>query len=249
MQLLFSPHFLSPFESSKQLQIYKGFASHKSSCFTSHTREVLPSKWPAPKSTFAELFCAVKYPCKLRKRVFFSCFLYNSCTGWPLHDLDAMRVKHAMGCLDPQRRIYNKGGEPVTPSRNQASGRPWICFHQFSIWMFPKMVGFPQQPWVFLLKMIILGWRLGVPPFKETPIYVLSMILMIFFLSMLFQSHIFDILFFLVFFNVCFLFLLLFSFLETSGRSSSDDSYSVSSSTSGEIEAPRRLPYFCLCGL
>ena len=62
--------------------------------------------------------------------------------------------------------------------------------------MFPKMVGFPQQPWVFLLKMIILGWRLGVPPFKETPIYVLSMILMIFFLSMLFQSHIFDMLFF-----------------------------------------------------
>ena len=30
--------------------------------------------------------------------------------------------------------------------------------------------GGTQQPWVFLLKMIILGWRLGVPPFKETPI-------------------------------------------------------------------------------
>ena len=29
--------------------------------------------------------------------------------------------------------------------------------------------GFPQQPWVFLLKMIILGWRLGVPLFLETP--------------------------------------------------------------------------------
>ena len=30
-----------------------------------------------------------------------------------------------------------------------------------------------QQPWVFLLKMIILGC-FGVPPFKETPIYNLS---------------------------------------------------------------------------
>ena len=34
------------------------------------------------------------------------------------------------------------------------------------------MVGFPNKPWVFLLKMSILGWRLGVPPFKETPIYL-----------------------------------------------------------------------------
>ena len=32
------------------------------------------------------------------------------------------------------------------------------------------MVGFPTNPWVFLLKMIILGCVLGVPPFKETPI-------------------------------------------------------------------------------
>ena len=28
----------------------------------------------------------------------------------------------------------------------------------------------PTNPWVFLLKLIILEWRLGVPPFKETPI-------------------------------------------------------------------------------
>ena len=32
------------------------------------------------------------------------------------------------------------------------------------------MVGFPNNHDHFLLKMIILGWRLGVPPFKETPI-------------------------------------------------------------------------------
>ena len=30
--------------------------------------------------------------------------------------------------------------------------------------------GGTQQPWVFLLKMIILGCEMGVPPFKETPI-------------------------------------------------------------------------------
>ena len=30
---------------------------------------------------------------------------------------------------------------------------------------------YPTNPWVFLLKRGILGWRLGVPPFKETPMY------------------------------------------------------------------------------
>ena len=38
-------------------------------------------------------------------------------------------------------------------------------------WGFPKMVGFPNNPWVFLLKMIILGCEMGVPPFKEAPKY------------------------------------------------------------------------------
>ena len=32
-----------------------------------------------------------------------------------------------------------------------------------------KNGGFPQQPWVFLLKITILGCEMGVPPFKETP--------------------------------------------------------------------------------
>ena len=31
--------------------------------------------------------------------------------------------------------------------------------------------GGTQQPWVFLLKMIILGCEMGVPPFTETPLY------------------------------------------------------------------------------
>ena len=31
--------------------------------------------------------------------------------------------------------------------------------------------GVHQTTRVFLLKMIMLGWRLGVPPFKETPSY------------------------------------------------------------------------------
>ena len=33
----------------------------------------------------------------------------------------------------------------------------------------------PTNPWVFLLKMIILGCEMGVPPFKETPIWQLWM--------------------------------------------------------------------------
>jgi len=32
-----------------------------------------------------------------------------------------------------------------------------------------KMVGFPNNHGVFLLKMIILGCEMGVPPFKEIP--------------------------------------------------------------------------------
>ena len=35
---------------------------------------------------------------------------------------------------------------------------------------FPKMVGFPNNHGVFLLKMIILGCELGVPAFEETPV-------------------------------------------------------------------------------
>ena len=35
----------------------------------------------------------------------------------------------------------------------------------------PKMMGFPNNHGVFLLQMIILGCEMGVPPFKETPIY------------------------------------------------------------------------------
>ena len=33
------------------------------------------------------------------------------------------------------------------------------------------MLAITQQPWVFLLNMIILGCEMGVPPFKETPIW------------------------------------------------------------------------------
>ena len=40
------------------------------------------------------------------------------------------------------------------------------------IWGLPKMVGFPHKPMCFPTKLvIILGWRLGVPPFMETPIW------------------------------------------------------------------------------
>ena len=41
-----------------------------------------------------------------------------------------------------------------------------------SIGEFPKMVGFPNNHEFFQLKTIILGWRLGVPPFKETSIQI-----------------------------------------------------------------------------
>ena len=35
-------------------------------------------------------------------------------------------------------------------------------------WWFPKMMGFPNSPWVFLLKMISTWGVLKLPPFKET---------------------------------------------------------------------------------
>ena len=44
-----------------------------------------------------------------------------------------------------------------------------------NIWGFPKMMGFPNNHDGFsLLKMIILGREMGVPPFKETPIYLIQ---------------------------------------------------------------------------
>ena len=32
--------------------------------------------------------------------------------------------------------------------------------------------GFPQKPWVFPTKMIILGCEMGVPPFEETNLWM-----------------------------------------------------------------------------
>ena len=44
------------------------------------------------------------------------------------------------------------------------------CFQRFTIWGFPKMVGFPNNHWFYYLKWSFWG-VLGVPPFKETPIW------------------------------------------------------------------------------
>ena len=46
--------------------------------------------------------------------------------------------------------------------------------HQMGV----SLNGGTQQPWVFLLKMIILGCEMGVPPFKETPIYHILLLLL-----------------------------------------------------------------------
>ena len=52
----------------------------------------------------------------------------------------------------------------------ETSGKRVPPMGEFQVGVNPKMVGLPQQTHgVFLVKMIILGWRLGVPPFKETP--------------------------------------------------------------------------------
>ena len=47
----------------------------------------------------------------------------------------------------------------------------WWLLHVFLLWWYMGVSwnAGTQQPWVFLLKMIILGY-LGIPPFKETPI-------------------------------------------------------------------------------
>ena len=46
-------------------------------------------------------------------------------------------------------------------------GHPEDTHMYHTKWGFPKNGGFPQQPWVFLLKMISTWGVLGVPPFKE----------------------------------------------------------------------------------
>ena len=62
---------------------------------------------------------------------------------------------------DQARRRLAAGWEVV------GLGDPRVGYRHMGV---SKNGGFPQQPWVFLLKMIILGWRLGVPPLKETTI-------------------------------------------------------------------------------
>ena len=50
------------------------------------------------------------------------------------------------------------------------SAIPQETFGFVGIWMFPKMVGFPNNHGFFLLKMINYGVFWGVPLFLETPI-------------------------------------------------------------------------------
>jgi len=45
-----------------------------------------------------------------------------------------------------------------------------FCYEFSTVHMGVSLNGSTQQQWVFLLKMIILGCEMGVPPFKETPI-------------------------------------------------------------------------------
>ena len=84
--------------------------------------------------------------------------------------------------LDPQNpnNQHGCGSGPKTQLADFQTGSA-KCWKQManyiSTWVFPKMVGFPNNHGVFLLKMIILGCEMGVPPFKETPIYYKSCII------------------------------------------------------------------------
>ena len=55
--------------------------------------------------------------------------------------------------------------------RPQNSGANWTTYGGFLKWWVS-----PTNPWVFLLKMIILGCEMGVPPFEETSIYTLNFV-------------------------------------------------------------------------
>ena len=53
------------------------------------------------------------------------------------------------------------------------------------IWGFPKMLGFPNNPWGFPTKNDQhLRGEMGVPEFKETPIWVAGVITVLFFRSL-----------------------------------------------------------------
>ena len=89
-----------------------------------------------------------------------------------------------MTFLAPRDAVFVK-----SPPRNSSKSRFWGLARRPQVWTeeeesafnsnFPKMQettgGFlkwwvsPTTPWVFLLKLIILGCEMGVPPFTETP--------------------------------------------------------------------------------
>ena len=82
---------------------------------------------------------------------------------------------HQMGWL-----CSRSGGDPDSPPKAALQTNFFVeVFEDIQTdysqeWGFPKMVGFPNNYWLaFLLKMIILGWRLGVPPFFRKPTYIL----------------------------------------------------------------------------
>ena len=73
-------------------------------------------------------------------------------------------------CIEIIRNDFSSSADLILARLNieTASAEQKPCLSRK--WGFPKMVGFPNNHGVFLLKMIILGREMGVPPFKETPI-------------------------------------------------------------------------------
>ena len=77
----------------------------------------------------------------------------------------------------PWLKIENGWGGKGRFWQKGMGGFPWentsgLAFSSWCLYgCFLKWWVSPTNPWVFLLKMIILGCELGVPPFKETPIW------------------------------------------------------------------------------
>ena len=96
--------------------------------------------------------------------------------GWFNHQIGVLKkaisYEPMQVCQADHNIVYTALGEEEIdfgPRDSEANIIESLSFGWVS-YGFPKMVGFPNNHGVFLLKLIIFGVVLGVPPFKETPI-------------------------------------------------------------------------------
>ena len=137
---------------------------------------VRPWKQASPKGNFifqpfifrGELLVSGRVNSAYEQEKMASIFQISSLKVWIIHTFFAYRIVEVFcilfnyltrNTISPIARICPAPSQEINSPQDYATNGSGV----------PKMVGFPNNHGAFLLKIIILGCEMEVPPFKETP--------------------------------------------------------------------------------